>query len=116
MVAQDDVLVVGAAPRGCGLLPASSRSSAPTRRRRRIDGKAAKRVQPGVSNVFGTVALLVAAIAGVIGVGWLFLDAVGTEWDYCPGGSDCIPGWVMGAIFTGTAILAAVVGVSLLRR
>ncbi|MCA1657393.1 MAG: hypothetical protein LC713_06765 [Actinobacteria bacterium] len=69
-----------------------------------------------MSKLLGVLALLVAAMAGVIGVGWLFLDATGTEWDYCPGGSDCIPGAAMGAIFTGTAILAAGIGVSLLRR
>ncbi len=69
-----------------------------------------------MSNLVGALALLVAAITGVIGVGWMFLDAVGTEWDYCPGGGDCIAGWKIGAAFTVAAVVAAVVGVILLRR
>jgi hypothetical protein len=70
-----------------------------------------------VDKLLGGLLLLVAAVAGLIGVLWLFLDAVGTEWDYCDGGGgDCISGWKMGAAFTFAAVVAGVVGVSLLRR
>ena len=66
--------------------------------------------------LLGVLLLVVAAVAGVIGVGWLSLDAIGTEWDYCPGGTDCIAGWKMGAGFTLAAVVTAVVGFSVLRR
>jgi hypothetical protein len=69
-----------------------------------------------MTKLLGVLLLMVAVIAGVIGVGWLFLDAVGTEWDYCRRGSDCIAGWKMGAGFTVAAIVTAVVGFSVLRR
>jgi hypothetical protein len=68
-----------------------------------------------VDKLLGALLLLVAAAAGLIGVTWMIFDAVGTEWDYCPDG-DCIAGWKMGAGFTLVAVLAGVVGVSLLRR
>lgn len=69
-----------------------------------------------MSTLVGGLALVVAAVAGVIGVGWLLLDAVGMEWDYCPGGTDCIAGWIMGTMFAGVAAVAGIVGASLLRR
>jgi hypothetical protein len=67
-----------------------------------------------MTTLLGVLLIGVAVIAGVIGVGWLFLDAVGREWDYCRGG-DCIAGWKMGAGFTLVAVVTAVVGLSLLR-
>ena len=71
-----------------------------------------------MGKLLGALFLLVAALTGLIGVLWLFLDAVGTEWDYCGrgGGGDCISGWKMGAGFTSAAVVTGVVGVSLLRR
>jgi hypothetical protein len=52
-----------------------------------------------------------------LGVGWLLLDAAGSEWDYCAGGGgDCIAGWKMGLGFTVAATLLAVGAVALLRR
>jgi hypothetical protein len=68
-----------------------------------------------MTKLLGVLLVMVAVIAGVIGVGWVFLDAVGREWDYCRG-SDCIAGWKMGAGFTLAAVVTAVVGLSLLRR
>jgi hypothetical protein len=68
-----------------------------------------------VGKLLGALLILVAAAAGLIGVLWLFVDAVGTEWDYCRRG-DCIAGWKMGAAFTFAAVVVGVVGLSLLRR
>ena len=60
---------------------------------------------------------MLGVIAGVIGVGWMLLDAVGTEWDWCPRtGNNCVAGWKMGAAFTVVAVIAGVVGLGLLRR
>jgi hypothetical protein len=69
-----------------------------------------------VSKLLGVLLLLVALAAGAIGVGWLFLDAIGSEWDYCRAGGDCIAGWKIGAGFTAVAVVAAVLAVALLRR
>jgi hypothetical protein len=68
-----------------------------------------------VGKLLGALLLLAAAVAGLIGGLWLLLDAVGTEWDYCRRGGDCIAGWKMGAAFTFAALVAGVIGVSLLR-
>ena len=68
-----------------------------------------------MGKVLGALLLLAAGIAALIGILWLFLDAVGTEWDYCPD-RGCIAGWKMGAGFTLAALVAGVAGVSLLRR
>jgi hypothetical protein len=68
-----------------------------------------------MTKLLGVLLLMVAVIAGLIGLGWVFLDAVGQEWDYCSG-SDCIAGWKMGAGITVSAVVTAVVGYSLLRR
>ena len=66
--------------------------------------------------LFGGLVLVIAAMAGVIGVTWLFLDAVGEEWDYCGGGGgSCIAGWKMGIAFTVVAVVAAFVGARVLR-
>jgi len=60
---------------------------------------------------------MIAAITGPIGVGWLLLDALGTEWDYCPGtGGHCIAGWKVGLGFIAVAVSAGVVGLKLFRR
>ena len=67
-----------------------------------------------MTKLLGVLLLMVAAIAGVVGVDWIFLDAVGTEWDYCSGG-DCIAGWIMGAGFAVAAVIAGGVGFRLLR-
>jgi hypothetical protein len=69
-----------------------------------------------VVKLLGGLLLLAAAVAGVVGIGWLLLDAIGTEWDYCPGGSDCIAGWKIGAGFAVAALVAGVLGLSVLRR
>ena len=69
-----------------------------------------------MSKLVGAMAVVVAAVAGLLGVAWIFLDAIGTEWDYCRRGGACIPGGVMGTVFTLAAIVAAFVGVTLLRQ
>jgi hypothetical protein len=69
-----------------------------------------------VERLLGALLLVVAGVAGLIGVPWLLLDAFGTEWDYCPGGRDCIAGWKMGAAFASAAVVTGGVGVVLLRR
>jgi hypothetical protein len=69
-----------------------------------------------MATLLGALLLMIAALAGVVGIGWLFLDAFGTEWDFCPGGNDCIAGWKMGAGFTLAALSAGVLGLRLVRR
>ena len=69
-----------------------------------------------MTRTLGVLLLVVAAGAGVVGVGWLSLDAIGTEWDYCRGGTGCIAGWKMGAGFTLAAVATAAFGFSVLRR
>ena len=69
-----------------------------------------------MTKLLGALLLVVAAIAGVVGVAWIFFDAVGAEWDYCARGGDCIAGWVMGAGFTVAAVAAGILGFHLLRR
>ena len=68
-----------------------------------------------MARLLGALLLVVAAAVGVFGLGWIALDAVGTEWDYCPEG-DCIAGWKIGAGFVAAAVAAGVAGVGLLRR
>jgi hypothetical protein len=67
-----------------------------------------------VSRLLGAVVLLTAAVIGLIGVLWLFLDAVGGEWDYCRG--DCVAGWKMGVGFIVVAAALGLAGSGLLRR
>jgi len=67
-----------------------------------------------MARLLGALLVAVSALAGVVGVGWLLLDAVGTEWDYCRG-SGCTAGWKMGAGFTLAALAGTVLGVALLR-
>jgi hypothetical protein len=69
-----------------------------------------------VRKLLGAVFLALAAVAGVIGVLWVSLDAVGTEWDYCRPGRECIAGWKIGSGFLGSAAVAALAGLGLLRR
>jgi hypothetical protein len=59
--------------------------------------------------------LLPASIAGAIGVLWVGLDAVGTEWDYCPD-EDCVAGWKMGVGFIVVAAIVGTAGAGLVRR
>jgi hypothetical protein len=68
-----------------------------------------------VTKPLGVLLVVAAAITAVVGIGWLLLDAIGTEWDYCPGGSDCIAGSTMGAGFTLAAVVIGLVGFGLLR-
>ena len=68
-----------------------------------------------MTKLLGVLLLAAATIAGVVGVGWIALDAVGTEWDYCSGG-DCIAGWKMAVGFSVVAVAAGIVGFRLLRR
>jgi hypothetical protein len=73
-------------------------------------------IKTSMAKLLGALLLMISALAGVVGIGWLLLDAVGTEWDFCPSGSDCIAGWKMGAGFTLVALAAGVLGLSLVRR
>jgi len=68
-----------------------------------------------VSTLLGAVLLAVAAVAAAIGVVWLGLDAVGSEWDYCRDG-DCTAGWKMGAGFLVGALVVGLAGLVLLRQ
>jgi hypothetical protein len=68
-----------------------------------------------MTKLLGALLLMIAAVAAVIGAGWVSLDAIGTEWDYCPGGSDCIAGWKMGVGFIVAAIVAAIAGFFVIR-
>jgi hypothetical protein len=63
----------------------------------------------------GAVVLLAAAIAGAIGVLWVGFDAIGTEWDYCPDGRDCIAGWKMGFGFIVASAALGLAASGLLR-
>jgi hypothetical protein len=69
-----------------------------------------------VSKLIGVLLLTVAAVAGAIGVAWIYLDAIGTEWDYCHDGRDCIAGWKMGAGFLVGAVAAGIIGLVVLRK
>lgn len=64
--------------------------------------------------VLGALLLVFAAVVGAIGVLWTYVASVGTEWDYCNGGS-CTNGEVMGVLFIVPAVVSGVVGFLLLR-
>jgi hypothetical protein len=67
-----------------------------------------------VNKLLAAVMLLAAAVIGLIGVLWLFLDVVGSEWDYCRDG--CVAGWKMGLGFVVVAAALGLAGSALLRR
>ena len=67
-----------------------------------------------MAKVFGVLSLLAAALTGALGVLWAVFKTIGTEWDYCRGG-ECTSGYFGAAVFIGFAMIAAVVGFSLLR-
>jgi hypothetical protein len=70
----------------------------------------------GVTKLLGALVLVAAAAAAALGIAWVYVDAVGTEWDYCRRGNDCIAGWKMEAGFIVVAAVVGVIGFSLLRR
>jgi hypothetical protein len=59
--------------------------------------------------------LLLGTVAGAIGLLWVYLDAIGTEWDFCSGG-ECIAGWLVGSGVVGAGVVAALAGLGLMRR
>ena len=60
--------------------------------------------------------LLVAAVAtAALGAVWIGLDAIGTEWDFCPRGSDCVDGWLMGISLVALGAAAGLLGLRLAR-
>jgi hypothetical protein len=65
--------------------------------------------------VFGALLVLAAAFLGSIGAAWTTFATIGTEWDYCPSGSDCIAGELAGLTLVAIAVLAAWVGFRLAR-
>jgi hypothetical protein len=67
-----------------------------------------------VAKAFGVLSLLAAAVAGGVGVLLAVFKTIGNEWDYCRGG-DCTSGYVGATVFIGFAVVAALVGFSLLR-
>lgn len=67
-----------------------------------------------ITKLLGALLLVFAAVAGATGVLWAYLASVGTEWDYCNGGS-CTDGEVMAAFLIVPAAVAGVVGFLLLR-
>jgi hypothetical protein len=64
---------------------------------------------------FGALLLLAAAFLGAIGAAWTTFAIIGTEWDYCPSGSDCIAGELAGLTLVAIAMVAAWVGLRLAR-
>jgi hypothetical protein len=68
-----------------------------------------------MSRFLGAIVLVAAAITGAIGVVWIGLDAIGTEWDYCPSGGDCIAGWKMGLGFVAASAVLGLAAGGLLR-
>ena len=55
----------------------------------------------------GALLATAAAVVGGVGALWTILALVGREWDYCPGGNDCIPGELAGlTLLIGAAALA----------
>jgi hypothetical protein len=60
--------------------------------------------------------LLAAAVVGVLGAAWTTFAIIGTEWDYCPSGRDCIAGELMGMVLVAVAGLSAWSGVRLVRN
>jgi hypothetical protein len=64
----------------------------------------------------GVMSIVASAVTGAIGALWALFAIIGTEWDYCPRGSDCIPGELVGAAIVATAAGFAWVGVRLVAR
>jgi hypothetical protein len=63
-------------------------------------------------------ALLAAAalIVGGVGALWTIFALVGREWDYCPRGSDCIPGELVGLLLVAGAAIAGWLALRLVKR
>jgi hypothetical protein len=59
--------------------------------------------------------VLAAVVLGAIGALWTALAFIGREWDYCPGGSDCIAGELAGLTIAGIATFLGWVGLRLAR-
>ena len=68
-----------------------------------------------MAKVVGALLVIVGVVAGAVGVLWVSFDAIGTEWDYCPGGTGCIAGWKMGAGFVAAGAVATGLGIGLVR-
>ena len=64
--------------------------------------------------LFGALPLLMAVVVGAIGLLWAILATVGTEWDYCNGGS-CTDGEIVGLALIVPAAVAGVAGFLLVR-
>jgi hypothetical protein len=64
--------------------------------------------------LLGALLLSLAVVVGVIGLLWALLASVGTEWDYCSGGS-CTDGEVMALFLIVPAAVAGVAGFLFLR-
>ena len=64
---------------------------------------------------FGALLLLAAAFLGAIGAAWTTFAIIGTEWDYCPSGGDCIAGELVGLMIVVVAVLAGWSGLRLVR-
>jgi hypothetical protein len=69
----------------------------------------------GPVRFFGALLLLAAAVVGALGAAWTTLAIVGTEWDYCPTGNDCIPGELVGLTIVTIGVIAGFSGFRLVR-
>ena len=69
-----------------------------------------------LSRVIGALLVVASAVTAAIGVVWVGLDAVGTEWDFCPDGADCVAGWKMGTSLIVLGGVAGFLGLRLARR
>ena len=65
--------------------------------------------------LLGALLLVLGVLAAAIGLLWAFLASVGTEWDYCNGGS-CTDGTITASFLILAAVVAGVAGIRLLRR
>lgn len=58
--------------------------------------------------VVGAAAFVAGLLLAFLGAVWTVLKTIGSEWDYCPSGGDCISGYypAAGLVLVGGGIAA----------
>jgi hypothetical protein len=64
----------------------------------------------------GALLIAIALVVGAVAASWTLFRALGGEWDYCPGGGDCITAYWLTVPALVSAVALALVGVRMLRR